>query len=178
MLKGPDCVFLYHPALGPFYSIVQQKLRGGRISSGSEFVLEIAELDAANVIVDGSFRIVAKQPFGACDEAGIVRYSSEVGQCILRDVHVHNLGIDWERTGPFWKMDLARKESVEVILKGRSIFDAQGVIFRGTHRFIVEDGMRMTVRERDGKIIILEEPVVEGTLWKYVWENGVKLRAT
>ena len=176
MSRGPDCLFLYHPALGPFYSIIQQKLRGGQIGAGSELVLEIADLDAANIVVEGSLRIVAEQPLGGCDESGILHYSSEVSQCILRDVRVQNLGIDWERSSPFWKMDLARQESLEIILKGESVFDAEGVIFSGAQKFVVEDGIRMIVRQCDGKMTVIEEEMGSKSLWKYVWENGVRVR--
>jgi hypothetical protein len=175
MNLGPDCVFLYHPALGPLYSIIQQKLRGGQMCRGSEFCLEIAELDAEKVCVDGSFRVIASQLLGKCDEKGVLQYSDQVGQCILRDVRVQNLGVDWERSSPFWNMALRRKESVEIILKGRSIFDAENVVFEGAHRFVVEDGVRMTVRQKNGKITVLEERALEGALWRYVWEKGVKL---
>jgi len=40
---GPSFVFLYHPALGPLWEVVGQKLRGGRLAHGAEVVLEVAE---------------------------------------------------------------------------------------------------------------------------------------
>jgi len=169
--KGPDCAFLYHPALGPFYSIIEQKLRGGRIGLGSELRLEISELDAENIDLQGSFQIIAGRPLG---EQG--RYSDRVGQCILRDVRIENGGVAWEESSPFWWMRLSRKESVEIILKGHSQFDAEGVVFKGAHRFVVEDGVRMIVRQENGKMTIAEEAVGEGALWKYSWEKGVKIK--
>ena len=174
MEKGPDCVFLYHPALGPLYSIIQQKLRGGQLAKGAELVLEVAEIDASNVQVDGSFRVIAQNPLGMSKE-GNLRYSSQVGKCILRNVNIQNLGVDWEKSSPFWKMGLQRNESVEVVLKGNSLFDAENVVLTGTHKFIVEDGIRMTVRQQCGKLHILQEPLGEFALWKYVWEKGVKI---
>lgn len=39
--KGPDFIFLFHPALGPLWHVIGQKLRGGAINQGSELVLEV-----------------------------------------------------------------------------------------------------------------------------------------
>lgn len=168
--KGPDCAFLYHPALGPFYSIIEQKLRGGRIGLGSELRLEISELNAENIDLQGSLQIVAERPLG---EKG--RYSDRVGQCLLRDVRIENTGVIWEESAPFWRMRLTRNESVEIILKGHSLFDAEGVIFKGAHQFVVEDGVQMIVRQVNGEMTIREEAIGEGAFWKYTWENGIKL---
>jgi hypothetical protein len=169
--KGPDCAFLYHPALGPFYSIIQQKLRGGRIGLGSELRLEICELDAENIDVEGSLQITAEQLLG--EKGG---YSARVGQCLLREVRIENEGVIWDESSPFWRMRLSRKESVEIILKGHSVFEAVGVVFKGAHRFVVADGVRMIVGQTNGQMTIVEEPIDQKALWKYSWDNGVKLR--
>ena len=39
--KGPGFIFLFHPALGPMWDVVAQKIRGGAIMHGSELVLEV-----------------------------------------------------------------------------------------------------------------------------------------
>ena len=39
--KGPSFIFLYHPALGPLWDIIAQKVRGGALKHGSELVLEV-----------------------------------------------------------------------------------------------------------------------------------------
>ena len=41
--RGPGFVFLYHPALGPLWEVIGQKLRGGRLAHGAEVVLDVAE---------------------------------------------------------------------------------------------------------------------------------------
>lgn len=38
--KGPGFIFLFHPALGPMWDVVAQKIRGGALMHGSELVLE------------------------------------------------------------------------------------------------------------------------------------------
>lgn len=38
---GPGFIFLYHPALGPLWDVIAQKVQGGSLSHGSELVLEV-----------------------------------------------------------------------------------------------------------------------------------------
>lgn len=40
--KGPGFVFLFHPALGPLWDVIAQKIRGGALAPGSELVLEVS----------------------------------------------------------------------------------------------------------------------------------------
>lgn len=39
--KGPGFIFLFHPALGPMWDVIAQKIRGGALMHGSELVLEV-----------------------------------------------------------------------------------------------------------------------------------------
>lgn len=41
--QGPGFIFLFHPALGPLWDVIAQKIRGGALGDGSELVLEVAE---------------------------------------------------------------------------------------------------------------------------------------
>lgn len=174
--KGPSFVFLYHPALGPLYSVIQQKLRGGRLFEGAELVLELAELNAENLSVDGSFCIRAAQPLGFIDpETGLLTYNHQIGRCRLRNVRVTNRGVNWSHSAPFWKANFQRYESLEIELRGHSEFDAADVRFERAEKFVVEDGERLVVREENGKRRMWREPVGEKLLWTYRWENGVKL---
>ena len=54
---GPGFIFAIHPAMGPLWDIIAQKLRGGSIARKSEVKLEIAELNWENVRVAGSLLI-------------------------------------------------------------------------------------------------------------------------
>lgn len=62
--RGPGFMFLYHPALGPLWDVVAQKLRGGSLALGSELVLEVAELDAEGLHVKGSLLVCADRVMG------------------------------------------------------------------------------------------------------------------
>ncbi len=176
--KGPSVLFLYHPALGPLYSIITQKIRGGKITDRSELILDLAEVDVENLEVDGSLQIQATNPLGALDDAGILHYSYRAPRVILHNVRVENLGVDWSKKSPYWKMDLDRKESVVVELQGWSEFDAKDVCLKGSHHFVVEDGVRMEVRtDSSGAIVVTKTAIEESLLWNYSWKDGVYLES-
>ena len=175
MEKGPSTLFLYHPAFGPLYSIIAQKLRGGHMTLGSELNLEIAELDVENLSLDGSLQIRATQVLGEM-ETGILRYSHKIGRAILHNVSIENKGVDWAVGVPYWRMHLYRAETVQVDLKGWSEFDARDVQFKGSHHFVVEDGVKMVVRQGMDGLLITRVPMSEKILWDYSWENGVQLK--
>ncbi len=123
MQKGPEFLFLYHPGLGPLYSLIQEKMKGGRLALSAELIAEITDFQTERLCVEGSLQIVAEQ-----------------GRCILENVTVKNRGVVWEKSSPFWKMDLYREETVKIILKGRSQFIARNVVLSGNQVIVVEDG--------------------------------------
>jgi hypothetical protein len=51
--QGPSFMFIFHPALGPLWDVVAQKIRGGGLELGSELVLEVAEARLVDVEVRG-----------------------------------------------------------------------------------------------------------------------------
>lgn len=174
---GPESQFLYHPALGPLFSIIRQKLRRGSLQEGSELILDLAEADIESLNLDGSLRIHAECPVGFTDDRGYLQFSSRVGRCQLRNVSIQNRGIDWSRSKPYWRMREKPLETVRVDLKGNSEFFASDLELTGSHEFTVEDGVRMIVTEKHGRLHIVKEPVSNTDLWKYSWDQGVKLRA-
>ncbi len=50
---GPSFIIDYHPALGPLYAIIGQKIRCGRLAYGGECVFDIAEFDCEQLEVKG-----------------------------------------------------------------------------------------------------------------------------
>jgi hypothetical protein len=62
--RGPGFVFLAHPALGPLWSVVGQKLRGGSLAARAELQLEVAQACLQGVHVQGSLRVLADSPLG------------------------------------------------------------------------------------------------------------------
>jgi hypothetical protein len=175
LVEGPEFVFRYHPALGPLYSIVRQKVQKGVISPGSELELEISDLLVSGLDLRGSLSIVASQPMGHFDQDHLLRYSDRTGRCLLRDVAVRNQGVDWEASKPFWKGKFARAESLEIILKGRSEFIAENVVFDGPLRFEVEDGVRAIAKQTKNGLDVVTEPLEDGPFWLYHSDRGIRL---
>jgi hypothetical protein len=123
--QGPEFLFLYHPNLGPLYSSIRKKLCGGALALGSELLLEMADFQAVNLNVQGSLQVVAED---------------SRSQCVLENVTIENQGVDWGRSRPFWKMELDRRETIQIILKGQSRLIARDLCLKGGQTFIVEDG--------------------------------------
>ncbi|MCP5469108.1 MAG: UTP--glucose-1-phosphate uridylyltransferase [Chlamydiales bacterium] len=84
--------FNYTPSLGPLYSIIEQKLLGGKIEEGSELVLDHPDIYIENLYLKGSLQVR--------------------GKCRLENVRVKNRGI---KGGSFWDHALERDETVEII---------------------------------------------------------------
>ncbi|KAI8474308.1 MAG: hypothetical protein J3K34DRAFT_465788 [Monoraphidium minutum] len=67
---GPGFIFLFHPALGPLWDVIAQKIRGGALMDGSELVLEVAEARLVDVTVDGSLLVAADAVMGHLQAEG------------------------------------------------------------------------------------------------------------
>ena len=72
---GPNFLCLYHPALGPLWDIIAQKVHRGSLSQGSEMVLEVAEAAINDLHVDGSFIVQADCVLGKHEPALAVNYN-------------------------------------------------------------------------------------------------------
>jgi UTP---glucose-1-phosphate uridylyltransferase len=136
LLDGPSCIFLFHPALGPLYPIIAQKIRRGRLALGAELQLEMAEIDIENLTLKGSLFITSPSPLGIYDDAGVLRYGGE-SRCSLHDVTVHNEGTISQPIQNYWKNDIIRKECVTILLHEGAEFHAQGVVLKGHKTFEV-----------------------------------------
>eukprot|EP00898_Chlorokybus_atmophyticus_P005878 jgi/Chlat1/6291/Chrsp44S05785 len=157
--SGPPFIFLFNPALGPLWDIVEQKIRGGKLAFGAEVQLEIAELDMENVQVEGTLIVKAGNVTGHTtlgrplrsngldlEDTLRSRYSENVGRCRLRNVVVKNAGIDWENQGnSYWQHRVHRTEALSIMLHGTSEFEAVDIELSGPHSFEVPHGYRMRV---------------------------------
>lgn len=118
---GPEFVFLYHPSLGPLYSIISQKMRGGTIAAGSELIVETPHFQSTHLKLDGSLQV-----FG--------------GNCLFENVTVQNKGVDWSSSSPFWKMDLRRFETTKIVVKGSGKLIVRNSMLSGDQCIVIEDG--------------------------------------
>ncbi len=167
LTQGPPFIFLYHPSLGPLYSIIGQKLRRGRIGNESELQLEISEVDIENLDIDGSVCIRAEQVIGH-HENGILKYSEACGKCVLKNVQVRNQGIDRDAQNVFWKNEIFRKEACMIFIRGNGEFYAEDVCFEGNQHIIVEPGTRVTAESENGNLKFRTETIVQPSwIWKY-----------
>lgn len=155
--EGPSFLFSYHPALGPLYPIIGQKVRGGKLVNGSELQLEIADLDLENLHLEGSLLIHATDPMGHL-EKGILKYSPQSGRCHMKNVTVLNQGIDWEEDHLFWKHEVKRQAALKIVLHGHSEFYAENLTIQGDLTLEVPHGMRMQAEMKNGRVIFITEP--------------------
>jgi UTP---glucose-1-phosphate uridylyltransferase len=161
MSTPSNSICFYHPALGPLYSIIGQKIRGGELHEGAELQLEIAELDMENLVVDGSLLIQADDLMGH-------PYSEKSGKCTLKNVKVLNRGIDRAAPNVFWKNEIHRKESCKILIHGDGEFYAENVSLDGSLLIEVESGTKVSAVEENGKIAFKRELIHKPTwFWKY-----------
>lgn len=175
--KGPSFLFSYHPALGPLYSIIGQKLRRGTFSFLSELQLLIADIDCENLDLQGSLKIEADQIMGNISEDGLICYSNQTGKCTLRHVKVINQGIDRSAKHCYWKNEIQRKEQCEILLHGNAEFIAENVCFEGDMRIEVEAGWRVRASQNEGRLVFTKEKIFEPTWqWSYKFTDEEMIR--
>lgn len=165
---GPSFIIRYHPALGPLYSIISQKIRGGKMAPGSELILNIAELDIEGLDLNGALHIRANDILGHTEESEEIIYSNHNGKCELKDVRVINRGINKDNSKCFWKNEIERHEAVEIILHGNAEFFAEGVTLEGGMQLEVLSGHRMTVQMHEDLVLYKVSKIASPTWhWSY-----------
>ncbi|MBA3957717.1 MAG: UTP--glucose-1-phosphate uridylyltransferase [Parachlamydiaceae bacterium] len=173
--RGPSFILLFHPALGPFYQVIAQKIQHGSIGFGSEMQLEIAELEMENLHLDGSLLITAGEVMGHQEE-DVIQYSENVGKCVLRNVTVKNKGIDRESTTHYWKNQIVRHEALKITMHGNAEFFASNVTFQGAYDIEVPAGHRMIAEQTsNGPRLRLEEIDGPSWYWKYDFDSDERI---
>jgi hypothetical protein len=172
LIKGPSCILLFHPALGPLYSIISQKIRKGRFAQGAELQLEIVEIDIEDLALDGSLLIEAQPPLGTYDASGILQYGQE-GRCTLHQVTIQNKGIAKNSVQNYWKNTIIRHEAVKIILHEGAEFHAEGMTLRGSHHFEVPAHHRLVLHPHSNgqwteELIPIQKPT---WYWRYAFDS-------
>ncbi|MBA3815859.1 MAG: UTP--glucose-1-phosphate uridylyltransferase [Parachlamydiaceae bacterium] len=166
---GPTVLASFHPALGMVYEVISQKIRGGHIANGSEWIMEIAEAEVVNLNLSGSLLIMAKSIMGKKQADGIVVYdSASCGKCRLINVTIQNQGISRSSKNIFWKHEIDRKESLKIVLHGNAEFFAENVHFVGNYHFEVPEGHRMIVEQKN-HLIEWHLNKIDGPTWVWVY---------
>ncbi|MBN1914417.1 MAG: UTP--glucose-1-phosphate uridylyltransferase [Parachlamydiales bacterium] len=166
--EGPGWVFLYHPALGPLYSIIAQKMQKGILALGAELRLQIAEADIRNISLTGSLMVEAKDVMGHRGKNRQVSYSHQGGKCTLHHVVIKNQGALLS-TENYWKGEYPYQEKCHILIEGNGEFYASHVTFSGECSFYVPKGYRMEIRgDKRGspqiKMIKIQKPTWS---WQY-----------
>jgi UTP---glucose-1-phosphate uridylyltransferase len=170
LMQGPSLLFLYHPALGPLYSLIAQKIRRGDFALFSELQLEIADVLIDHLQLEGSLLIQAKNIMGH-DSQGILCYSHCTGKCFLKNVQVINKGINRSATTDYWKNQSKRHQALRIFLQGHSELYAEGIVFRDAQTIVVPHGERwIAYQKKDGRVGFYVEQA--GWKWEYQENRG------
>lgn len=171
LLQGPACLFLFHPALGPLYSVIKQKIRNGYLHLESEIQLEIAEISIENLELKGSLLVEANPPVGVHNSEGYIEYNKE-SRCFLKNVIILNQGIDRTSCSESWRNKPNRLESVKIILHEGAEFSAEGILLEGSHFFEVPPNHKMTLLgsgcEWKAELVPIESKTWE---WRYEFDS-------
>ncbi len=154
--RGPVLLFLFDPALGPIYSIIGQKIRGGTWKEGSEVQLEMSEVDIEDLCLEGS----------------VIINGGPKSRCTLKNVQVKNRGIDREAPNVYWKNQITRRESLVIHLQDGAEFVAENIKFMGAHEIHVPKGQRWTAYFEKGRLFFHKETMTAcGWSWKYYFDH-------
>lgn len=179
--KGPSCIFLFHPSLGPLFSVITQKIRKGVLKGGSELQIEIAEVDIENLSLEGSLLIESDPPLGSYNISGYLDYSKGT-RCTLKNVKIKNKGIDRELSQHYWKNEMTRHEAVKVVLYDGAEFYAEGISLEGPHLFEVPSHHQLILKPSkltktgwEKELIPISQP---SWYWRYSFDNqnAIKLK--
>ncbi len=150
-IKGPTFICNMNPMIGPLYSIISKKIKGGSFVQGSEMQLEIAELLLENLYLNGSLII----------ETSLIKNSKKEiynsSSLVFNNVKIKNLGIDSNSNNIYWQNKIKRTEYFKIILGENSHFYATNVEFFNTHEIIVPSNQKMFILKQNNKIIYKTE---------------------
>ncbi len=169
--NGPNAMFSYHPALGPHYSVIGQKIKGGKLCHNAELEIEASEVSIEDLTVDGSLRIIAENVMGNLVDDKLL-FSNLVGRAVFDTVEVKNQGIDRSSKNSCHKAQITRKESCTITLVGNSEVVAKNVKIEGNFELVVEDGTRAILTQaKDGRVQVSVEKLGGNALsWSYAFD--------
>lgn len=154
--ESPSFSIHLHPALGPLWSVIAQKIQLGELKKGAELHLELAEASIKNLTLDGSL---------------FIESPTLQGKALLHNISIKNKGLNVVQS-TFWKGEMDRTESVKIILRGNSEFAAENLVLNGPFIFDVPDGFKMKVIHERGKIkSSLEKLKKPSWQWNYTFNQ-------
>lgn len=174
--KGGTLPFYYyhHPALGPTFSIIGQKVKHGSIAEGSYLDLEITELELIQLDLQGALSIHAKNPLGLIkqDDAHEFSYAPT---CSLVNCSIQNEGLDVKNLCPknAWEKQVPMLQSCQITLGECSELEAHNITFAGNIDIAVPPFTKMTVlQDETGELKFKKEQIDRPTwCWQYRFER-------
>jgi len=143
--EGAPFVFRYHPRLGPLYSVIKQKLRGGCLAQHAELCIDFEDIFIEALDLTGSLLIQGQ------------------GKCVLKQVTLRNKGIGEQHflcTGQY-----VQEEAVTITVHETAELHIEGVELIGLHTFEVPPGERWVLTSKGLVKKSLERPTWK---WRYV----------
>jgi hypothetical protein len=151
---------LYHPALGPLYEVIAQKIKGGKIGFGAQLILEIAELEMNLLEIKGSMRILSQ---------------TLSGKCYMNRCKVFNKGVQSLNAFELLTGEIKTIESFDLKIEGCGEFFAEGVVFQGGFEVFVRDNTCVrALQKEDGGVFFVEEPL-QIPSWSYFFTDEKKI---
>lgn len=160
--QGPSFLFHYHPALGPLFSLIGQKIQRGKIVSGSEIQLEITNLKLEDFTISGYFNVLTDAVMGHFDEDNRLRFSERAGSAIMKNIRVVN--------------DPSKNESFTVLIEENGQFIAEGVSFLGTHFIKIPKNTLVRATQKESSISLTYEEKKECSFHSYHLDNEEKIK--
>lgn len=175
--KGPPFFILLHPAIGPLFSVISQKIQGGKLAPQAELQLEIAEAHIQQLQLEGSLRVISQTPINKQDAPEMPPSDLGNGKCRLKNVCIKNRGIDHSSPQNFWSNHIIRHEEVYIELASDAEFIAENITFSGPHKILVPAGQRMIAYEEQGVVKFKTEAISRHSpLWRYAFDTDHRIR--
>ena len=165
--KGPEITFTFNPALGPLWEVIGQKFSHGSLAPGAEVELEIAELSCSGLTVDGTLKIIAKQPLGPIMKDGSCQFSDRAGRAQLRNCIIMNQGMSSRNIEDILKGKQEHTEECALILEGFSELIAENVTIKGDFHLTVPDGKRAHLTQDPSGTLSVQFEDIDRPSWKY-----------
>ncbi len=159
--NGPNFLFDFHPALGPIYSIIGQKIQGGSIYFGAELYLEVVDVFIRDLKLKGSLRICGH----------------ESGICSLDNVTIQNASYQIPLSPNFWQSCIKREESCHIILHEGSMLMAKDISIEGEFFLEVMPFEKVTLEQFGSEIkISREKKCLNSPFWTYHFESEKQIQ--
>lgn len=154
--RGASIAVILHPAIGPLWSVIAQKMRKGILHAHAEMILDLEAIDIENLSLRGSLMIYAQEPLGFVDEQSHIVFGEKRGRARLYNVTISNTS-SVRSLKEFMQRPLERKGLV-IILAGFSEIAVYDTHFTEEEEIVVPHGYKLTINKGERRLEELREP--------------------